>query len=609
MFTDEFNPKPSDLSEGKEFEESDEYLLPDLDSFPEEQREIALKKTALVIIIRDHLEGKGWTSKNLTPLIDRFYEEDLPFKKPGWLAVQRWQKKLWLADWNPIALIEKHHKKGNRDKKVNDEEFFNEAIEGYMKAERPTVMSTYRRYETAIVLANKKGIYSGKPISEWAFYKRVEALSSYEITVKRFGKHKADMKFGYKGAIPKPNRPLERVEIDHTPLDLILLDDETLYPIGRPYLTLLIDVFSKCIIGYFLSFRTPSYVSVAKAICHTMLPKQLLDPGGRDLWECHGKIENLVVDNAAEFWSESLDQFCLEAGINVHFNKPGEPWLKPFVERKFGVIQKLMIDELEGKTFSNSIERGDYNAVKGATYTFSTFVRAFEYWISEYYNWRPNQSKTHVPMLVWREGVKKLPPVEVSSIERINLPKLCGMKGLKTLQPSGITIDYLRYDSRELADYRKQFQREKKRKLMTKLDVDDIGRIYVYLPEYERYLEVPCVDFKYASGLSYEHHQVIKAYKRKHNKLYGKSGLDFAEAQEHVSEIFSEAKEAAKKTKAKNKKIGGMKRVAQYEGISSDSVRKGGKKSQSSAKSVDNKVKSAEQENLLDQLEKLWDKQ
>ncbi len=41
---------------------------------------------------------------------------------------------------------------------------------------------------------------------------------------------------------PSVTRPLERVELDHTPLDLIVVDEEDRLPIGRPTVTLALDV-------------------------------------------------------------------------------------------------------------------------------------------------------------------------------------------------------------------------------------------------------------------------------------------------------------------------------------------------------------------------------
>jgi len=43
---------------------------------------------------------------------------------------------------------------------------------------------------------------------------------------------------------PAPTEILERVEIDHTVLDLFLVDVDDRLPIGRPTLTTALDVYS-----------------------------------------------------------------------------------------------------------------------------------------------------------------------------------------------------------------------------------------------------------------------------------------------------------------------------------------------------------------------------
>ncbi|MEL4419744.1 integrase, partial [Shewanella algae] len=74
-------------------------------------------------------------------------------------------------------------------------------------------------------------------------------------------------------------RILERVEIDHTPLDLFLVDDRTGLPCGRPTLTMCLDHFSKMPLGYHLSFSAPSLGAVIGALRHAVLPKEAMAGG------------------------------------------------------------------------------------------------------------------------------------------------------------------------------------------------------------------------------------------------------------------------------------------------------------------------------------------
>ena len=69
------------------------------------------------------------------------------------------------------------------------------------------------------------------------------------------------------------NYPLHRIQIDHTPADVIIVDDVYRRPIGRPTLTLAIDMYTRLIVGYYLSLHGPSALSVAMCLVQAMLPK------------------------------------------------------------------------------------------------------------------------------------------------------------------------------------------------------------------------------------------------------------------------------------------------------------------------------------------------
>lgn len=567
MFDDEFIIP---FDETKLIDESLANIPSDLDSYPVELRDIALAKFELVIFIRRELKA-GWTEANLSPLIEQYFADKNCEGKPSWRTLVRWHKVLELNCDDPSSLIDKHKSKGSRINKKNDNEFFIYAVNIYLNAKRPSVISAYISYKDQIVLAQECGDYDGKAISQRAFYKRLDQWNSYELVLKRHGKFQADMKFGYKGATIKPERVMQRVEIDHTALDIILLDDKTNTPIGRPYLTLLKDVYSKCIVGYHLTFKAPCYVSVAKAICHTMMPKQKAkDKWGID-WQCYGKIEVLVVDNGAEFWSKSLEQFCYELKINIQYNPVRKPWLKPFIERNFRSINDLLLDNLPGKTFRSSDERGEYNSVSEAKVKFSDFIHAFELWIAKDFNCSPNSRKTQIPLLAWQRGVEKSPPAILAASVVLKLPVLSGLKITPTLQSSGFQFKYLRYDSEKLAEYRKEYLRGKKTKeMLVKVNVDDLSNIYVYLPELKLYLPVPCVEKEYTKGLSFDQHMINLSYLRMEIKLNGESDLTLAKVREEIRVILFENEISSSK---KSKNLKAAKKVAQYRGDSSETVR------------------------------------
>lgn len=62
-------------------------------------------------------------------------------------------------------------------------------------------------------------------------------------------------------------------QCDHTRADILLVDQHG-EPLARPWLTTVIDTYSRCIIGINLGFDAPSSQVVALALRHAILPKK-----------------------------------------------------------------------------------------------------------------------------------------------------------------------------------------------------------------------------------------------------------------------------------------------------------------------------------------------
>jgi putative transposase len=75
------------------------------------------------------------------------------------------------------------------------------------------------------------------------------------------------------GQTPAAGWPMAVLQIDHTPVDLIVVDETWRKPVGRPWLTLAIDVHSRCIAGLHLSFEAPSATVAGLCLAHAALDK------------------------------------------------------------------------------------------------------------------------------------------------------------------------------------------------------------------------------------------------------------------------------------------------------------------------------------------------
>lgn len=110
-------------------------------------------------------------------------------------------------------------------------------------------------------------------------------------------------------------RPLEVVQIDHTKVDGIVLDEETGEPGGRPWLTLAMDVFTRMVTGFHLSRDAPSRLSISLCLLHATYDKSawLKEREIDAAWPIAGLPEALHADNGADFRSRAFVRACRDA--------------------------------------------------------------------------------------------------------------------------------------------------------------------------------------------------------------------------------------------------------------------------------------------------------
>ena len=169
--------------------------------------------------------------------------------------------------------------------------------------------------------------------------KRIENLSAKEVTKYRDGEKVTDTR-GMSGKNPRGNFPLELVQIDHTPLDLILVDEEDREPIGRAYLTLGIDVFSRMVMGFYISYEPVSFFNTGQCILNMIMPKEdfLKQQGVEGEWPIYGLPREISTDNAKEFRGIDLTRFCEQYSIEVDWRPVGRSFYGANVERVFKTL-------------------------------------------------------------------------------------------------------------------------------------------------------------------------------------------------------------------------------------------------------------------------------
>jgi putative transposase len=272
-------------------------------------------------------------------------------------------------------------------------------------------------------------------------------------------------------------RPLEVIQIDHTKADVFVVDEETRRPIGRPWLTLAIDVHSRMVAGFYLTMAAPSRLSTSLCILHAVFDKTawLHEREIAEPWPVAGLPDTLHVDNGADFRSRAFQRGCEDAGVAITWRPPGEPRFGGHVERLIGT-QMGRLHLLPGTTFSNADERGEYDSRRHAALTLRELERSIALDIVGSYHQSIHGGLGRPPLAVWREHEDRTPLRLPDDRQRFWLNFL--PEDERTLRPTGIHLFGLRYWSPALsADVGRA-----SRKLLVKYDPRDLSRIFVRRP-------------------------------------------------------------------------------------------------------------------------------
>jgi len=275
-------------------------------------------------------------------------------------TLARW-KKNYLTN-GVSGLFHKHGQKGGRGKKRLDPEtetMIQSGIETYFLSRTPKSMD-----ETIRLIRSHFAAENIQPPSVGSILKRIKSLS--ENTVLRAQKGNSFTKDTHHVSQDehRVSRPLQEVQIDHSPLDIQILSTEGREVIGRPQITLIEDIHTRVILGLYIGLEHPSFLSVSKALSESIFPKDdiLTNYGlSNDRWPTYGLMEMLHTDNAVEFDGSQMDHFCMINRVEKQFRPIGSKEFGGHVESAIKLIMKY-VHTLPGTSFSNSKERSDYDS-------------------------------------------------------------------------------------------------------------------------------------------------------------------------------------------------------------------------------------------------------
>lgn len=544
-------------------EERRDLLEADWGSFTAAERQIAEERRRFVAALDKVVERDRFKKAIIEGVINQVAQNsEFAGKTPSARSVREWYRNWTMAGRDIRVLVALNFKKGRRELRrprwMDDE--INHAInEVYAVGTRGSEAETRRRATDRIrARAKREGLVvpdlgQKDIVGKNAISKSLKRREQYDLLSRRYSREDADRILAAIGIGPQGDYPLAEVEIDHTPLDVQVVEDKIL--LGRPWLSALIDRYSRCIIGFSLTFHPPSWTSTMMALQHAVMPKgdALQEMGGiNETWDCQGVPDKLFTDGGKDFLSESMR--ATEAALNMTLVPlpRRRPQLKGKIERWFGKLEHQVIHMLPGTTFSSVVQRRGYKAEDEAILSLAELNWVVTKWIVDIYHQEQHSATGQAPMDRWRRGISicgvKLPP------PRELLAPLTGLVVPRTLNAQGIKFKNLIWNADEFSALRNRLGTRVD--VQVRLDPLNLEEIHVFDPQKRRWIAGK-LQGDHAKDLTYHQWLVIK-------KRADEIGEPDEDRREAISRARRELFDFVEKLADAKKKSGSSKRFGRF---------------------------------------------
>lgn len=435
---------------------------------------------------------------------------DLKPPKPA--TLMGWLKRYRQSGGNPYLLCDMRAVAQKPNRISNDVESVVEEMIGkhYLQPRGKSMKATHTEVCRAIQQLNRRDGSDLKAPGERTVMRRIHQIPEYVRDTKRLGTAYARNKWRYSMKGDQSTRILERAEIDHTLLDVWVLDPRTGIPLGRPWITVVLDRFSGYVLGIYISFYGPSSGTVAKAIRCSILPKDELIEGIPEIehhWSAMGVPETFVVDNGLEFHSRAFRRIGWHLRADIIYNPVRQPWLKASVERVMMEFNRILPNR--GKVWAPIKNASSLDPSKSAAILFDDLCTCLLIWAAKVHPYQIHAKTLVRPIDLWEDSRhSSAPPMLPTDLTTLELAT--GISAERIISGDGVFFQYLRYNSAELQDYRRRHHQTFRTEI--RFDPDDLGWMYVHLPKTDQWIRVELQrpSFEYGNGLSLLQHELIR---------------------------------------------------------------------------------------------------
>lgn len=414
-------------------------------------------------------------------------------KSPGPKCLRDWVKSLVAANMHPLALRTDHRKCGNKKARYGALEYaiLHEFSLIVATPEKPEVKDVWRRMSAHIEQVNKerreKGLQDLKTPSYACMLDEVAKIPAFDLMAGREGEERAKNYFrAVNAGLSDVVRPLERVEIDEWTVDLHILliltgvwntytdEQKARVPRVRLVLCLAICVATRCVVGMSLA-RKASSANAIRTLDMIVADKQPYADAAGALtpWDIYGTPEMFVADAGTSFANHDVRARVVDLDVIFQTTVGGVPFLRGHVERIFRATNDKFIAMFAGRTFSDVVEKGEYDSQGRANLTVDEFAEALvRYKVDHYHNHPHDGLGGEAPRVAWLRLTEEFgvdpPPDE--HLRRV----VFGVELRPVLDASGLRVLGVDYQAEELNAH---FMVKKHVEVPVRMDLLNLGAI------------------------------------------------------------------------------------------------------------------------------------
>ena len=486
-------------------------------------------------------------------LIAKLAEEMHDPTPPRYITVYKWMQKYKAHNCDRFCLL-KEKSCAARGKRLDPdvEAITQEMIEEhYLKAPPTKVKTIWRLIHAQVILINRRREgYS-------TLFLKTPSLSTIQRKIRKLCHLTSDKARQGKGYVSKnhqssklsaePQELLDLAEIDNHLIDINIIDDNGNLLGKILWLTIILEIKTRTVIGWELSATYPCAEKTIRA-----LKKALQAVPGEE--RCRGKPIHLHSDNGSEF-ANSVIRYFLDR-LNILFDRgpPYTPNARARIERFFETFE-MWLHGQAGTTMSNPVERKYYDSEGEAAFTEASLVEYTEFWIEQIYHQRKHRTLNMPPAVAWERAMKNRLPPEKFSEEDLNV--LCRGVTEASISAAGRVhcLSCLSWWGPELKELGLSLKTGQK--AICYYNPLDLGEIWVAHPDDTRHpKQAYATSPTYQNGLTLTEHKLLHQKFLAEGREFDDSEADLAllQLRQRMAEDYENSRQLRQLEKVKHRK-------------------------------------------------------